>query len=280
MTPPNSRKNLDVAINRLAIKHGSNPLNLREIIANTVVGQMLPQGVVKGGSAIKMRLGDEGTRFTTDLDFARLASVDAFAEELQYALSEGWEGFTGRAVKGKQAHPKRIPQQYIMQPYDIKLSYKGKPWCTVQLEVGHNEIGDADDADYCLAEDVIELFKELGFPEPQPLPLMKLHYQVAQKLHALTEPNSHRAHDLIDLQLIVKNTELDCELINNTCKRLFAYRQMQKWPSYISTGQNWQEAYSSQGQGLPILLNLEDAVEWANELIQRITSTEDNKSTI
>lgn len=32
---------------------------------------MLPDGSVKGGSAIKMRLGDGATRFTTDLDIAR-----------------------------------------------------------------------------------------------------------------------------------------------------------------------------------------------------------------
>lgn len=35
-----------------------------------------------------------------------------------------------------------------MQPYDVKLDYLGKPWCTVPLEVGHNEIGDADAADW------------------------------------------------------------------------------------------------------------------------------------
>ena len=29
----------------------------------------------------------------------------------------------------------------------VRLSYLGKPWCTVPLEVGHNEIGDAHDAD-------------------------------------------------------------------------------------------------------------------------------------
>lgn len=31
---------------------------------------------------------------------------------------------------------------YVMQPCDVKLKYLGIPWFTVQLEVGHNEIGD------------------------------------------------------------------------------------------------------------------------------------------
>ena len=37
-----------------------------------------------------------------------------------------------------------IPFDYVMQPCDVKLKYLGIPWFTVQLEVGHNEIGDAD----------------------------------------------------------------------------------------------------------------------------------------
>lgn len=60
MAAPNSRRNLDEAIKRLAEKQGDNPLRLRNVIANTVVAQMLPDGVVKGGSAIKLRLGDAG----------------------------------------------------------------------------------------------------------------------------------------------------------------------------------------------------------------------------
>ena len=35
-----------------------------------------------------------------------------------------------------------IPFDYVMQPCDVKLKYLGIPWFTVQLEVGHNEIGD------------------------------------------------------------------------------------------------------------------------------------------
>ncbi len=39
-------------------------------MANIVVGQLLPGGAVKGGSAIKLRFGEGVTRFTTDLDVA------------------------------------------------------------------------------------------------------------------------------------------------------------------------------------------------------------------
>jgi len=43
---------------------------LRRALANTVVGQMLPPGVVKGGTAMKVRVGEAGSRFTPDLDAA------------------------------------------------------------------------------------------------------------------------------------------------------------------------------------------------------------------
>lgn len=272
MTPPNSRRNLDEAIKRLAAERGEAPLRVRDVLANTVVAQMLPDGVIKGGSAIKLRLGDEGTRFTTDLDFARSESMDLFLTDLQGSLDEGWEGFTGRPVRGRPAHPKDVPLHYVMQPIDVKLSYKGKSWCTVKLEVGYNEIGDADDADFCLADDVAAMFESLGFSKPHPIPLMKLHYQFAQKLHALTEPGSRRAHDLIDLQLLAKNADLDYALIRRTCERLFSYRGMQSWPSYVREYQGWREAYDAQSAQLDVLPTVERAIEQANSLIEIILS--------
>lgn len=42
-----------------------------------MVAQMLPDGAVKGGSALKLRLGDEGTRFSEDLDTARASDMRA-----------------------------------------------------------------------------------------------------------------------------------------------------------------------------------------------------------
>ncbi|WP_165046319.1 nucleotidyl transferase AbiEii/AbiGii toxin family protein [Adlercreutzia sp. ZJ138] len=275
MTPPNSRRNLDEAIKRLATERGEAPLRVRDVLANTVVAQMLPDGVIKGGSAIKLRLGDAGTRFTTDLDFARSASLDSFLSSLQGSLGEGWEGFTGRPVQGRPARPKDVPPHYVMQPIDVKLSYKGKPWCTVKLEVGHNEMGDADEADLCLADDVAAMFESLGFPKPRPIPLMKLHYQIAQKLHALTEPGSRRAHDLIDLQLLAKNSELDYALINRTCKRLFSYRDIQPWPSFVKMGQELREAYEAQSAGISVLPSIEEAVLWADDLIRIVIREND-----
>ena len=60
MRQPNSRANLDKAIQRLADGDRNAYIAIRAVIANTVVSQMLPEGAVKGGSAIKLRLGNAG----------------------------------------------------------------------------------------------------------------------------------------------------------------------------------------------------------------------------
>lgn len=47
---PNSRQNLDIAIERM-VEGREDPLRTRTALTATIVAQMLPDGVVKGGSA-------------------------------------------------------------------------------------------------------------------------------------------------------------------------------------------------------------------------------------
>lgn len=87
MSAPNSRANLDKALQRIAEGNRDGYIRLRAVVANAVVGQVLPGGVVKGGSAIKFRLGDGATRFTTDLDVARAESLEEFVDSLDASLA-------------------------------------------------------------------------------------------------------------------------------------------------------------------------------------------------
>ena len=268
-SPPRSRRLLDIAIERFA-DDGEDPLRIRRVMANAVVGQMLPDGVLKGGSALKLRFGDAATRFTRDLDAARTLSETAFEEALSAALAAGWQGFTGRLVRGRKARPAKVPGDYVMQPYDVKLDYNGKPWMTVALEVGHNEVGDADRQEPALSPDIAGLFRRLGFPEPRAVPLMPLSHQIAQKLHAASTPRSHRAHDLIDLQLIMGRHNPDLAELRGVCRRLFAYRKQQPWPPVVESGPDWDSLYSERVGALPVLPTAAEAVAWANALIARI----------
>lgn len=68
-----------------------------------------------------------------------------------------------------------------MQPFDVRLAYEGRAWCTVKFELGHNEISDAEESEHHLA----------------------------QKFHAVSEPGSERARDLVDLRPLDKGEDLD-----------------------------------------------------------------------
>ena len=99
---------------------------------------------------------------------------------------------------------------------------------------------------------------------------MPLHHQIAQKLHGASGPGSERAHDLIDLQVIVSRGEVDYALTRQTCERLFAYRQKQAWPPTIVKGEDWDRLYADQLLPDPVLQTVDEAVAWANELVERI----------
>ncbi len=238
-------------------------------MANAIVANALPNGVIKGGTAIKMRFGDNKTRFTTDLDTATATDPTLYAMQLGQALSQGWEGFTGRVVPREPASPNGVPNKYVMQPFDVKLSYMGKPWCTVPLEVGHNEIGDADIAEWIKPADAASLFEAVGFPAPGKAPLMPLCHQIAQKIHAASSIGD-RARDLIDLQLIFSRSEVDLSELKRTCERLFAYRKAQAWPPRIIEQPGWVELYAIQAEGLPVAQSVSEAIVWANSLIDQI----------
>ncbi len=270
--PPNSRVNLDRAINRFA----GNPQQgeaLRNTLANAIVSQMLYDGVVKGGSAMKFRYGSLAARATLDLDVARKSDLDEFLHGLRTRLKDGWNGFTGDIVICRQASPRGIPFEYVMQPCDVKLMYLGKSWYTVRLEVGSNEIGDADEQeDVSPPEEIVNLCTFLSLPTLSSAPMMQLEYQVAQKLHGVSAPNSKRAHDLIDLQLILAYATLDLKKTADICQRLFVYRKGHAWPAIIKKGTGWDIAYNGQRGALPVLPDVDAAIAWANDLIKQITN--------
>ena len=274
---PNSRVNLDKAIERL-FGTGAKFIEARSLLANAVVGQFLPDGVAKGGTALKLRFGPLGFRATRDLDAARRGRIEDFGRTLEERLHEGWNGFTGAVVPGRPARPRGVPGEYVMRPFEVRLAYNGRPWCTVDLEVGHDEIGDADDPEYVLSPAVAAMFESLGFPAPDPVPLMPISFQIAQKLHGATEPSSRRAHDLVDLQLILAQGEPDWARTRAVCIRLFDYRRQQPWPPTVVPGEDWPALYATQAQGLPVLPTIEEATAWTSRLIARIDSARPSPS--
>jgi predicted nucleotidyltransferase component of viral defense system len=269
--PPNSKSNLERAISRYAGNDAVRANELAVALSNAIVAQMIGAGVVKGGSSLKLRYGDKATRVTKDLDTAWSMDLDSFLKDIRAKLNLGWNGFAGEVVVLKQASPRGIPFEYVMQPCAVHLSYLGTPWRVVDMEIGHNEIGDADAFDLIPVPNEIALLTEyLCFPELGEVRAMKLEYQVAQKLHGATERGSKRAHDLIDLQLIISQEDIDMAATAAVCRELFRYRRKQPWPTSVVKNENWEAAYADQKGNLNVLPTVDEAIAWANELIASI----------
>lgn len=241
----------------------------RTTMALVVVGQMLPEGVVKGGSAMALRYGSS-TRFTRDLDAARAGNLATFRADFEERLREGWAGFTGHLVERTPPKPPAIPVSYVMKPFEVKLDYEGRPWCTVPFELGHNEIGDADHPEFALAPGISEMFTSVGLAVPDPVAVMPADHQIAQKVHASTVSGSDRARDLIDLQLLDSHEQLDLAKVRATCIRLFAYRNAHAWPPTMVEGANWATLYVEAAEGLDVAANVIGAIKWVNTFIDRI----------
>lgn len=86
--PPPNLNSLTARINNVAAAQQRPLRRVQRVVANTVVGQMIPSGVVKGGTGIKLRVGEWLSRFTPDFDLSRPAAVDvgSYIEELREAL--------------------------------------------------------------------------------------------------------------------------------------------------------------------------------------------------
>ena len=123
----------------LAAAEGSTVRRIQSLVANVVLCQMLPASAVKGGTGIKLRLGEKLTRQTPDLDTAFRGGRDEFEDELRENLRTGWGCFRGEVARGKQRPPEGAPLPYVMQPFVVKLKYHNRPFSTIiDVEVGYD----------------------------------------------------------------------------------------------------------------------------------------------
>lgn len=281
--PPRTRRALEQLIRNLAREEGDADVHqqaenrLERAVLNTVVSQMVPDGVVKGGTAMKLRIGEAGSRFTPDFDAARPRTLDLddYLDLFADRLEEGWGGFTGRVEELDAAEPEGVPDEYVMRPFKLVLSYRGSEWRTrVRFELGHDEIGSTADPDVVMSDQMRTMFARLGLPDPQPVPVLSVPHQVAQKLHACTgltrDGTNERAHDLVDLQLLDEDPGIDTAGTAPIARRLFGARQSHPWPPHVRAHPGWDLLYAEAADGLGVLPDVADAVAWANELVARI----------
>lgn len=79
-----------------------------------------------------------------------------------------------------------------------------------------------------------------------------------------------RAHDLIDLQLIMAGGGIDIGKTAELCRSLFRYRKVHDWPPKVEKGEGWAAIYNDQKGELPVLATVDEAIAWANNLIAKL----------
>lgn len=227
-----------------------------------------PLLLVKGGSSLELRRGIPDSRTSKDLDTVVRHDIEEVHEQLADAGEAGWEGFTAIFTVPEEIDVPGI--RVKPQRFTAKLSYRGKPFASVPIEVSSVEAGNADQFD-TLTSDALSF---VGVPAAVSVPCMTIPWQIAQKLHAVTarleEPKvNDRAHDLVDLQLLEGLLPVaDLLSTRSACVAVFEARAQHPWPPRVTALPHWPPIYSRALEGLDHL-DLAKTVEEAAAAVQR-----------
>lgn len=248
--PPGNLQGLERWINEWAREEQLNAGRLRRRIGLLVLSAMLrngtsdePRFVLKGGAAFELRFGQRA-RGSADIDAIFAGNMNEAIDVLRSAGERGWSGFKGAVVdRGSFEVPgvTVAPRRAV-----LKLAYHGKPFVSLPIEVAAPE-GDALDA-----IDIIEVrpLVERGLGGPTAVALLGAPYQIAQKLHACTSPDSDgrvndRARDLADILLLDELAAVDLSATKRACLQVFALRAMHPWPPTIVVRPLWPQLWEA-----------------------------------
>lgn len=112
---------------------------------------------------------------------------------------------------------------------------------------------------------------------PRLVPCLDVPNQIAQKLHACTEPlpdGNDRVRDIVDIWLLEALIELGTlSAVRAACLDTFGRRQCHAWPPSVNPAPSWPQDYALLVAEHPDAPStLDDAVEYLAQLIARIDS--------
>lgn len=223
-----------------------------------------PLFVVKGGSALELRYESQA-RATRDIDLEFAGTLDEIHRTVVTCVDAGWSGFSGRVL---DPQPLSIPWGSVTgQRLTVRLTYVDRAFANIPLEIVTSKSPEMEYV-HSLRLDPV------GLPSPDPIPCLSLPYQVAEKLHACTDPLdgervNDRVSDLMDLILIKDlSPNLDLSMTRRACVIVFAERATHPWPPVVSFSQRFDQLWNALvvDTGFSIT-NLTDAAERVNSLI-------------
>jgi hypothetical protein len=109
------------------------------------------------------------------------------------------------------------------------------------------------------------------------VPSLGVRYQIAQKIHACTEPppdgkqENPRFHDLLDLILLRELVDQDWAGVRSACTDIFKVRGKQPWPPELVIPPSWPEAFAALAAEHGFDINdVQEAARQVREMIARI----------
>jgi hypothetical protein len=192
--------------------------------------------LIKGGASMELRLG-MGARTTKDIDVVFRGAPREMLDALEEAFAQPYGSFSFRR-KGPVEDIRETGSRRLF----VQVSFADKDWQTLQIEVARPEATEAELVPVAIG---IADFKLDG---PQRVACLALRYQVAQKIHAVTEqPDgraNHRFWDLVDLQLQRELLGNDLARVREACLEIFAGRDLHPWPPELVVPDDWREPYA------------------------------------
>ena len=264
------------------------------LIATTVVAAKLQQVVdeqrssrflLKGGTMLQHRLG-LAARATKDLDAIVRGDILDFLSEMDKVLTIPWGPIS---FKRGEIEEIRTPARIIKpRRFDITLTLRDKTWRRVRVEISPDE---------GLAGSSLEPFPApslagFGIPTPDSLMGLTMSYQIAQKIHASSDPHkpptfvNERARDVVDLILLhglaEETGEPGSASIRSAIEDIFTSRAAEAkslkrperlWPARVSALSHWVDDYKSAAEDASVSLSLEEAVTAVNQWLDAIDAS-------
>lgn len=263
------------------------------LVASTVVIAVLQRAVdtngtpaflLKGGTLLQHRLG-MSARATSDVDGLVRGDIDAFLEALDDALAEPWGPLTlTRSEVEVIATPTRL---VAPRRFNVVVGLRGQTWRKVQVELAPDEGGAGDHPETVVAPTLAGF----GLPGPDELAALSMRYQIAQKIHACTDPHeppawvNDRPRDIVDLvllrDLVTAENAPEAEEISAAARAVFRARaadaatlgrEPRRWPPIAVAHAHWQRDYARAAEDGGVELSLTEGVAVVNAWIAELAA--------
>ena len=227
------------------------------------------------------------SRATKDVDGLIRGDLDAFVARLDETLELPW----GPLTLNRTAIEVIETTTRVIKPrrFHVLVGLRGQTWRRIQVEIAPDEGGAGSEYEAFLPPSL----QGFGLPEPEQLVGLALRFQIAQKLHACSDPHdppaaiNDRARDIVDLLLLRDLTTTDGAptLVNlrAACEAIFTTRALdarrlgqepRRWPCVVVAHPHWANDYARAATSADVAVSLDDGVTKVNAWVNQIAAAQ------